>query len=165
MSCVPMLIYASFMNQQRKEIQDIIEALPQTAGNPGVHGPRRLLRWQQDHQSAAQISPPPLDAACQNSPPASGQNAGAGPGVEMEQGDDSEEAYGRLDASDVLGKLGKDWPAKLLAASKWQTKKEMLDNLVALSSAPRLLAADYTEVGVRRPFVGLLAPSPSRDNP
>lgn len=129
---------------QRKEIQDIIDALPQNAGDPASHGPRRLLRTQQESGSGSEnpLQLPTLPADAQPSTSAQ-MNGGQ---EDMEQNDDSEDSYLALPALDILGKLGKDWPAKVLAASKWQTKKEMLDHLLALSSTPRLLVADYAEV-------------------
>jgi hypothetical protein len=51
-------------------------------------------------------------------------------------------------AEEVLSKLGKDWTAKVLAAPKWQDKKDMLDKLLSVTSGPgrRLAVGDYSEV-------------------
>jgi hypothetical protein len=51
-------------------------------------------------------------------------------------------------AEEVLSKLGKDWTGKVLAAPKWQDKKDMLDKLLSVTSGPgrRLAVGDYSEV-------------------
>lgn len=64
--------------------------------------------------------------------------------------EDSDTMYGALAEEDVLGKLGKDWPGKVLGAAKWQDKKDLLDKLLSLTSAPRLAVADYSEVSLHR---------------
>jgi len=53
------------------------------------------------------------------------------------------------EGEEVLSKLGKDWPSKVLAARKWQDKKVMLDKLLSVTSGRRLAAADYSEVPSR----------------
>ena len=51
-----------------------------------------------------------------------------------------------LDPVEVLGKLPSGWCDKVLAAAKWQEKKEFLDMLIELAKSPKLASGDYSEV-------------------
>ena len=51
-----------------------------------------------------------------------------------------------LDPVEVLGKLPSGWCEKVLAAAKWQEKKEFLDTLIELAKSPKLASGDYSEV-------------------
>ena len=77
---------------------------------------------------------------------ASSSVAGEAGGGQDAGDEDSEAVYERQNPEEVLGRLPKDWAAKVLKASKWQDKKELLDKLLAITAGPRLAAADYSEV-------------------
>jgi hypothetical protein len=120
----------------------MIDALPSSAGDASAHPPRRLLRSKQQSNTTSSSMADENDRANRAPPIARVQ----GQSVQDDGEQDSDEAYEKMPGLDLLAKLGKDWPAKVLAASKWQRKKEMLDELLTVTLAPKLLAADYSEV-------------------
>jgi hypothetical protein len=151
-------LFDSLREIQRKEVDQIMLLLPPTAGNPSQHAPQRMLRASSQAQSTSNVHAPAVAGHILNQhaqlPPHVAKNSAAA-GVEQEmkgdQGDEDEEedsqaVYLRLPAQDVLGRLPPQWAAKVLSAAKWQDKRDMLDHLIALSSAPRLAPADYSEV-------------------
>ena len=119
-----------------------MNALPSSAGDASSHPPRRLFRSQQQSDDTSARIADGNERASKDPPIALVQ----GQSVQDDGVHDCDEAYENLPGLDLLAKLGKDWPAKVLAASKWQTKKEMLDELLSITLAPKLLSSDYSEV-------------------
>lgn len=76
------------------------------------------------------------------------ETLGNGPRDTLDMRDFHSETLHIAKAEEVLSKLGKDWTAKILAAPKWQDKKDMLDKLLSVTSGPgrRLAVGDYSEV-------------------
>jgi cytoskeleton-associated protein 5 len=70
--------------------------------------------------------------------------AGPTPSVSVAGGDIDPLEF--LDPVEVLSKLPSGWCEKVLAAPKWQEKKEFLDTLIDLAKTPKLASGDYSEV-------------------
>lgn len=154
--------FDSLREIQRKEVDDIMSSLPPTAANPNHRTPQRMLRSQAQRSTGSVAMQHDLDrnrvemlTQVTSISPATdlGDKSAARQDSALDQEDpeknadeDSQDVYECLAAEDVLGKLPAQWAAKVLSAPKWQDKKDMLDHLIALSSSPRLAAADYSEV-------------------
>jgi len=122
---------------QRNEVDQMMALLPQGAGKAAA---LRVVR------SERKTSLPSTDASTMlhSSEATSAPTAGHEPATAA--GDDESEDMGVGEGEEVLSKLGKDWPGKVLAARKWQDKKVLLDKLLSVTAGRRLAAADYSEV-------------------
>eukprot|EP00802_Teleaulax_amphioxeia_P003895 Tamp_03898.p1 GENE.Tamp_03898~~Tamp_03898.p1 ORF type:complete len:1023 (+),score=231.23 Tamp_03898:23-3070(+) len=130
-------LFDSLRPIQRNEVDQMMALLPQGAGKAAA---LRVVR------SERKTSLPSTDASTMlhSSEATSAPTAGHEPATAA--GDDESEDMGVGEGEEVLSKLGKDWPGKVLAARKWQDKKVLLDKLLSVTAGRRLAAADYSEV-------------------
>ena len=105
---------------QRKEVDDLMSALPPTAGQASAHPPLRVLR----SLRRAMPSSTPFAAVTEGAPstasatyaPAHQQHTVVGVleyEADAQVDEDSDSAFQQQAAAEVLGRLAKDWPAKV----------------------------------------------------
>eukprot|EP00960_Hanusia_phi_P030980 748996-Hanusia_phi.AAC.5 len=82
-------------------------------------------------------------ASSQSAPASSIDQASAAPASSAAADVDPMDFF---DPVEILSKLPNGWCEKVLAAPKWQEKKELIDGLIELASAPKLASGDYFEV-------------------
>ena len=114
-------------------------------GGGGTEGGASTDGWGEHAAAGSALHAKSLAASSAASSSVVGE-AGGGQDAGHVADEDSEAVYERQRPEEVLARLPKDWCSKVLKASKWQDKKELLDQLLALTAPPRLAAADYSEV-------------------
>ncbi|EAR97553.2 hypothetical protein TTHERM_00439010 (macronuclear) [Tetrahymena thermophila SB210] len=75
----------------------------------------------------------------------SGTNGGSGGGASISAGGDID-LYDIVDAVDIFVKYSDKWCDKVLALSKWQEKKEHLEEIITAASQPKVSPSNYMPV-------------------
>ena len=122
---------------QRNEVDQMMALLPQAGGKAAA---MRVVRSQRKTFLGS------TDASTMVGTSEAAGASAAGHQPATAAGDDESEDMGVGEGEEVLSKLGKDWPSKVLAARKWQDKKVLLDKLLSVTSGRRIATADYSEV-------------------